>query len=420
MLIRLKRSGIFLASTRKSPGPSCAPYARARRSRKNSVDSLFMRAVASRCRGKDGLSKRLQSERGGRFIRVVPLQLENAFMTPSNKTRSRVLVALAMLSVLCSMPAHAQAPRKVKMTLPVVALTTAPVYLGEAKGYFAQEGLSVELNVTGGGGPDIKALIAGDVDFTYTASDQVILPWQEGKRLVIVMGVIPRTLINLAMHKDVAQAKGITEKSPLADKLKALRGLTIGSTQPGSLTANLAAYTLRKAGLVPQQDANVIPVGSGLTWLAALEQRKVDVALMSPPLPDTAVARGFAILLIDNARGEDPALAEFLQQVFVTRPDVIQKDPELVRKLVRALLRANQWALAAKPEEIADALQPSMGATPRDALMTGIKATVPAYSRDGRITERALKAAADVMEVAGILKKRPTLADVATNDFLPK
>ena len=77
-------------------------------------------------------------------------------------------------------------------------------------------------------------------------------------------------------------------------------------------------------------------------------------------------------------------------------------------------------ALAAKPEEIADALQPSMGATPRDALMTGIKATVPAYSRDGRITERALKAAADVMEVAGILKKRPMLADIATNDFLPK
>jgi len=343
-------------------------------------------------------------------------------MTSSSnyKTRSRRLVPLALFIVLMSAPAHAQGPRKVKMTLPVVALTTAPVYIAEAKGYFAQEGLNVELTVTGGGGPDIKALIAGDVDFTFTASDQVILPWQEGKRLVIVMGVIPRALINWAMHKDVAQAKGITEKSPLADKLKALRGLTIGTTQAGSLTANLAAYTLRKAGMVPQQDANVIAVGSGLTWLAALENRKVDVALMSPPLPDTAIARGYAILLIDNARGEDPALAEFLQQVFVTRPEVIQKDPELVRKLVRALTRANQWALAAKPEEIADVLQPSMGATPRDALMTGIKATVPAYSRDGRITERALKAAADVMELAGILKKRPTLADVATNDFLAK
>jgi ABC-type nitrate/sulfonate/bicarbonate transport system substrate-binding protein len=336
------------------------------------------------------------------------------------KKRTCVLLSVAIIIALSYTPARGQAPRKVKMTLPVVALTTAPVYIAEAKGFFAQEGLSVDLNMTGGGGPDIKALIAGDVDFTYTASDQVILPWQEGKRLTIVMAAVPRAVINWAMHKDVAQAKGITEKSPLADKLKALRGLTIGSTQPGSLTANLAAYTLRKAGLVPQQDANIIAIGSGLTWLAALEQRKVDAALMSPPLPDTAVARGYAILLIDNARGEDPSLAEFLQQVFVTRPDVIQKDPELVRKLVRALVRANQWALAAKPEEIADALQASMGTTPRDTLIAGIKATVPAYSRDGRITERALKAAADVMEVAGILKKRPTFADVATNDFLPK
>ena len=73
-------------------------------------------------------------------------------MTP-NKTRSRVLAALAMLVVLISTPAHAQAPRKVKMTLPVVALTTAPVYLAEAKGYFAQEGLSVDLTVTGAADP---------------------------------------------------------------------------------------------------------------------------------------------------------------------------------------------------------------------------------------------------------------------------
>jgi hypothetical protein len=31
-----------------------------------------------------------------------------------------------------------------------------------------------------------------------------------------------------------------------------------------------------------------------------------------------------------------------------------------------------------------------------------------------------LKAVVDVMEVAGILKKCPMVADVATNDFLPK
>ena len=166
------------------------------------------------------------------------------------------------------------------------ALTTAPVYLAEAKGYFAQEGLSVELNVTSGGGPDIKALIAGDVDFTYTASDQVILPWQEGKRLVMVMGAIPRVLINWAMHKDVAQAKGITEKSPLADKLKALRGLTIGGIYGRPVVvANLTLYfisatTLLKAA-VPAPERLVVAAAIVTSVLAAL----YAWLLFRPPAP---------------------------------------------------------------------------------------------------------------------------------------
>ena len=336
--------------------------------------------------------------------------------------RSLALVlaaALVSLSV-ANAPARAQGPRKVKMTIPVVALSISTVFLAQAKGYFAEEGLDVQATSTGGGGPDIKALIAGEVDFTFTASDQVILPWQEGKRLVMVMAALNRSTINWAIRKDVAQAKGITESTPLADKLKALRGLTVGATQPGSLTANLAAYTLRRAGLVPQQDTKVIPVGSGPTWLAALEHKKVDAALMSPPLPETAVARGYAILFINNTQGEDPSLAEFLQQILVTRADVIQREPDLVRRMVRALVRANQWALGARPEEVAEALQPALGSTPPDVLLAGIKGTVPAMSRDGRITEQGLKVAADVMEAAGILKKRPSFSEIATNDFLPK
>ena len=43
---------------------------------------------------------------------------------------------------------------------------------------------------------------------------------------------------------------------------------------------------------------------AGPTWLAALENRKVDVALTAPPVPETAISRGFAIMFINNAKGE--------------------------------------------------------------------------------------------------------------------
>src|SRR6266699_683874 len=242
-----------------------------------------------------------------------------------------------------SQPAEAQAPRKVKMTIPVVAHSMTPVYIAQSKNFFADEKLEIDITSTGGGGPDIRALIAGDVEFSFTTGDNVILAQQEGKKLVIVMTGLNRLFINWAMHKDVAKSKGVTESTPLAEKIKALKGLTVGVTNPGALTAHLAAFVVRKAGYNPQQDVNVIPIGAGPTWLAALENRKVDVALTAPPVPETAITRGFAIMFINNAKGEDPSIPEFLMENLVARPETVTKEPDLVRRMVRALTKANQW-----------------------------------------------------------------------------
>jgi hypothetical protein len=55
-----------------------------------------------------------------------------------------------------------------------------------------------------------------------------------------------------------------------------------------------------------------------------------------------------------------------------------------------------------------------------DLLLAGVQAVLPALSKDGRISERSVQATEDVLEQAGILKKRIAVADVATNDFLMK
>ena len=91
-----------------------------------------------------------------------------------------------ILDWFSALPVQAQAPRKVKMTIPVVAHSMTPVYLAQSKGFFADEKLEVDITSTGGGGPDIRALIAGDVDFSFTTGDNVILAHQEGKKLLMV------------------------------------------------------------------------------------------------------------------------------------------------------------------------------------------------------------------------------------------
>src|SRR6266566_3520776 len=319
-----------------------------------------------------------------------------------------------------SYPADAQAPRKVKMTIPVIAHSMTPVFLAQNKGFFTEEKLEVDITSTAGGGPDIRALIAGDVEFSFTTGDNVILAQQEGKRLLMVMSGLHRLFINWAMHKDVAKTKGVTESMPLADKIKALKGLTVGVTNPGALTAHLAAFVIRKAGYNPQQDVNVIPIGSGPTWLAALENRKVDVALTAPPVPETAISRGLAIMFINNAKGEDPSIPEFLMENLVARPETVAKEADLVRRMVRALTRANQWALKSSPEQVADALKPFMAKIDPELLLSGAKSVLPALSPDGRTSERSFQTTQDILEQAGILKKRAPYAELVTNEFLSK
>jgi NitT/TauT family transport system substrate-binding protein len=331
----------------------------------------------------------------------------------------RLVAVIFTLALVCA--AHAaEAPRKVKMTIPVVAHSMTPVYLAQARGFFKEEGLEVDVTSTGGGGPDIRALIAGDVEFSFTTGDQVIIAHQEGKPLVMVMSGLNKVFINWAINKEAAKAKGITETTPLKEKLKALKGLIVGVTNPAALTAHLAHFVIRKAGYVPQQDVQVIPIGAGPTWLAAVENRKVDVALTAPPVPETAISRGHAIMFINNAKGEDPSISEFLMENLVARPETLKKDPDLVRRMVRALVKANKWAHGSSPEQVADALKPTFAKTDPAIHLAGVTAVIPTLSQDGRTTEKSVQATQEVLDVAGLLKKKVAYSDIVNNEFLPK
>jgi NitT/TauT family transport system substrate-binding protein len=335
--------------------------------------------------------------------------------------RSIALISGAALIALCwTAAASAQNLKKVRMTIPVVAHSMTPVYVAQSKGYFKDEGLEVDVTSTNGGGPDIRALIAGDVDFSFTTGDNVVLAQQEGKKLLMVTSGLNKIFINWAMHKDSAKAKGVTESTPLAEKLKALKGLTIGFTSPGALTSHLAGFVTRKAGYAPQQDVNMIAIGSGPSWIAALENRKVDLALTAPPVPETAISRGFAIPFLNYTQYAELGAPEFLMENLIVRPDTASKDPDLVRRMARALVKANKWALQASPEDVAEALKPFMGQTNPALLLSGVKAVVPTLSPDGRISERGVQVTEDILEQAGILKKRVPYSELATNDFLPK
>ncbi|HSB72777.1 MAG TPA: ABC transporter substrate-binding protein [Candidatus Methylomirabilis sp.] len=331
--------------------------------------------------------------------------------------KGRVLVWWLILAALWTAPCAAA--EKVRLAIPVTALTMLPVYLAQGLSLFAEEGLEVEGIATQGAGLEIRALLAGQVEFTFTSGDAVLAAVQVGQRLAVVFSGLNRPIINWAMHRDVAMQRGLTSSSPLLQKFRALKGLTIGLDQKGALAQHLAEYGLRKAGLDSSAHVKLVSLGSGPEWPARLRERRADVALGVVPLPEMAVAQGHAILFVNNAAGEDPSFPEFLMGSLVVRQDFLEKYPGTVRKMVRALYRANHWALANPPEAVAATVQPFLSRFEPAALLTGVKIVVPALSPHGRTTERAVEVTGGILEQSGLLKKKPAFPEIVVNDFVP-
>ena len=330
----------------------------------------------------------------------------------------RRAVALALLAFLL-VPLTAMAEEKEKVTLPAAAVTFAWLYHAKAAGYFDQEGLDVEI-VTVAGGGSLQALIAKDAQVCVTPGTYQMQAFEKGQPLLATATILTRNAINLVMHKDVAKEKGITEKTPLAEKIKALKGLKLSGTAVGSFSYQVMLYYLLKAGIDPQKDVSLIGIGAGPPMVLALEQRKIDGFSTGTPIPDAAVARGFGLMIVDNAAGEDPDFSEFMMNAVVVHPDYLRTNGETIRKFNRALLKANRWLLDNPAEAGVASMKPFLGRLEDAVLLEGLKKTRLGIPRDGRISERAVSLTEDFMIKIGALKNRIPYEKLVTNESLPK
>jgi NitT/TauT family transport system substrate-binding protein len=333
---------------------------------------------------------------------------------------ARRVAALVVVGLLSIVPAEsARGAEKIKITVPAAVTTFAPLYHARAAGYFAEEGLDVEVVVIPGPA-SLQAVIAGDAQFALIPGTYQLMAQDKGQRLPAVMSILTRNSINIVMHKDVARAKGITDKSPLAEKIKALKGLKLAGSTPGGFSHQVLLYYVLKTGLDPQKDVELVGLGSDPARLAALEQRQVDVMATASPAPETAVARGFGVMIVDNAAGEDPDFAEFMMDVLVVPPDTVKQQPGLIRKVVRALLRSNAWMLDHPAEQATSFMKPVLGRHDDATILMGLQKTRLGIPRDGRVTERAVTLTQDFLRKVGALKTTIPYDQVVTNEFLPR
>jgi ABC-type nitrate/sulfonate/bicarbonate transport system substrate-binding protein len=257
---------------------------------------------------------------------------------------SRVFVALVGLLAACSPAAppaapppapppsqlrtlHFMAGYKPQANLPFVL-----VYMAQARGYFAQQGLQVDISHATGQGEHLKLLLQGTVDVTTAAGDALLARHADG------LPVVGFALLGQRSQSAYAVLASSDIRSP-----RDWVGRTVGfKIQPSPEYRALLA-----ANGVDRGQVQEVPVGFDPRLLAA---GKVDVyPVFESNEPDTLARLGTPVRVFRPTDYGVPGLG----LTYITRQPLLAQDPDLLARFLKATLHAFEDARA-QPDAAAD------------------------------------------------------------------
>ncbi len=246
-------------------------------------------------------------------------------------TVSRLTFCLALACIaLAPAPLFADTS-KLLVSAPSKSLTWFPAMLAKERGFLKDEGLDVDFVIMN---PRLalQAVVSGDVAYT-TALGSTIRAAFRGLPVRVVLTICEKP------HFALIAKPGITS-------VERLKGKILGISSFGASSDTMARAVLNKYKLTPGQDVKILAVGGGLNRLAALKSGAIDATLIEAPYNIMLEQEGFSRMLFVGDLIPSPIAG------FGTTVERIQKQGGEIRRLVRAALRAIQFAKSNREESV--------------------------------------------------------------------
>ena len=268
----------------------------------------------------------------------------------------RGLIRLAVLVVALSLtPTLAMAQQAVRIAQGFASLSFLPVWGARALNTFAAEGLTATVVTPGGDPAALAALDTGDVDLAAVGTETVLRAAAKGQPFEIVYNLMSKVTLEVVVAPSWLEKTGVKPGDPLEKRIAALKGATIGVAAIGGTQETAARWLVAKGGLDPKADIKVAQVGGPPALQAALENKRIDAFILSPPEGYLATKSGAGTILI-SLGDEFPLLANQPYLVLVAKKPIDDGASDLIVRTVRAMQSASS-ALVKDPESAASAIQ---------------------------------------------------------------
>jgi len=281
------------------------------------------------------------------------------FFTSANRClefRLCLVIAVAVYTVLANAGATQAASTSTRVVIgyPSPGPRVAPLWIAQELDFFGKYGLSAQLVLVRNNQMLTAGLVTGDIDVGYTGGTTVLGAAAAGVELKMVAGFVSR-------------GRGYLLVRPEIRKPADLAGKRIGVQSIGGTLWMYVMLTLEQLGLDTTRDRiRLLVIGDQATLAQSLETQIIDAAVLTsrtyiPGLKQKGVSMLTEVTPPMAATG------------IVVRKLSLQKNPETVENVMKALIEAQYYVLA-----------PSNKSQVVKTIMTRLKLSDPTPAEEGQ------------------------------------
>lgn len=312
-----------------------------------------------------------------------------------NSVFSLAVILLVALSASRPLSPPAQASEKVRIGIPVVAMSQLPILIAQQNKLFQAEGFDAEV-IQIRTALALPALMSGELDFT-TSAETTIRAAISGMPLKAIGFIGVRSSLVLVSN-------------PRINSVTALKGGKIAVSSLRTTTDFVARDILRHYGLNPDKDIVTFPLGSEANKIAAVKSGAVDAAIVTLPSDSIAEEQGLKKLVFAGD------FIEGLQSGLATSVKKINENPARVQRMARVFVRSLEFTRSRRGDAVDFIIK--QWQLSRRVAESSYDLMVKTFSPDGEAPERLVRILVDEVKRTQKIEREIALSDVVDFSFV--
>jgi ABC-type nitrate/sulfonate/bicarbonate transport system substrate-binding protein len=309
---------------------------------------------------------------------------------------SQWILSWALFTLFGVEPLHAV--DNLRVAYPSLNTSVFSLIIAQKEGYFKEENLNVEL-LSIRGEIAIRTTLAGDVDFFTNA----------GSALAAAVRNVPVRLVTVFQDKPGWDLIALPEIKTVSQ----LRGKNIAIMSPEGSLAVVAREILRKNGIDPAKDVNLVVMGGDEVRFPALQTKSISATLFNTAMSLRAQKEGFSKLA--NAS----EYANLVEGGLATSQDKIKQGPEKILRFVRASLKGLNYYVT-KRESAIKYMMDNLRMKDRELASSIYDIQTRLILREGFSDDQVLQSMIDDMKRTTKVQRDIKVGDVFDLSFVKK